>query len=59
MNEHVIRKAGKKDIPEIASLILRLKKLNEEFDPFFKVDDSSEKTILNYNKKNFKTLKKH
>ena len=48
MNEHVIRKAGKKDIPEITSLILRLKKLNEEFDPFFKVDDSAEKTISNY-----------
>lgn len=48
MNEHIIRKAGKEDIPGIASLILRLKKLNEEFDPFFKVSDSSEKIILNY-----------
>ena len=48
MNEHIIRKAGKEDIPGIASLILRLKKLNEEFDPFFKVDDNAEKTISNY-----------
>ena len=43
-----IRKAKKEDIGEMAVLIYRLKKLNEEFDTHFKVSSDAEKRIPEY-----------
>ena len=43
-----IRKAKKEDLGEMAVLIYRLKKLNEEFDTHFKVSSDAEKRIPEY-----------
>ena len=43
-----IRKARKEDIHDMAVLIYRLKKLNEEFDTHFKVSSDAEKRIPEY-----------
>jgi len=35
----VLRKARESDVPSLVELIIRLKRLNEEFDPLFKVSE--------------------
>ncbi len=37
-----MKKASEKDVPMILQLMLRLKKLNEEFDPLFKVREDAD-----------------
>jgi ribosomal protein S18 acetylase RimI-like enzyme len=48
MEEIVVRKAKIEDLQQLAQLIVRMKKLNEEFDPFFKVVPDAEKQALKY-----------
>ena len=44
----VLRKAKESDVPSLVELITRLKRLNEEFDPLFKVSDNIKEEGLKY-----------
>ncbi|MEM1993394.1 MAG: GNAT family N-acetyltransferase, partial [Candidatus Caldarchaeum sp.] len=45
MGEVIFRKAEEKDIPKLVELNIRLKRLNEEFDPLFRMrQDIAEKS---------------
>ena len=47
--EHVlIREAGKEDVGQAADLMVRMKKLNGEFDPLFKVVEDADKRASRY-----------
>ena len=47
--EHVlIREAGKEDVGHAADLMVRMKKLNGEFDPLFKVVEDADKRASRY-----------
>ncbi|MEM0336317.1 MAG: GNAT family N-acetyltransferase [Candidatus Caldarchaeum sp.] len=48
MTELVFRKAEEKDIPRLVELNIRLKRLNEEFDPLFKTRDDIAETSKKY-----------
>jgi ribosomal protein S18 acetylase RimI-like enzyme len=48
MQSVTIRDARSEDLDEAAQLIIRMKRLNEEFDPLFKVVGDVEKRALNY-----------
>ena len=48
MSEIVIREASEKDIEDIARLVTRLKRLNEEFDPLLKIVDNIEEVCRKY-----------
>jgi len=43
-----VRHATKEDVAEIADLVVRLKKLNNEFDPLFLVVDDAKERALKY-----------
>jgi ribosomal protein S18 acetylase RimI-like enzyme len=43
-----VRHATKDDVPEIADLAVRLKRLNNEFDPLFSVVDDAKERALKY-----------
>ena len=46
--ELVIREAKTKDLEKAAELIVRMKRLNGEFDPLFKVVDDAQQRAINY-----------
>lgn len=47
--EYVIRRAVESDLPSVAELVVRLKRLNEEFDPLLKVrEDAKEVAVRDY-----------
>lgn len=48
MAELVIREAAAKDLDDAASLIVRMKRLNGEFDPLFKVVDDAQDRAVKY-----------
>lgn len=51
MAEVVFREASEKDLDQIAILVARLKRLNEEFDPLLKVSENLEQACREYMKK--------
>lgn len=51
MSEVVFREASEKDLDEIATLVARLKRLNEEFDPLLKVSENLEHVCREYMRK--------
>jgi ribosomal protein S18 acetylase RimI-like enzyme len=46
--EYTIRSARKEDIEQISDLVLRLKKLNEEFDPLYTVRQEAPEVVRKY-----------
>jgi ribosomal protein S18 acetylase RimI-like enzyme len=48
MADLVIREATTKDLKEAAELIVRMKRLNGEFDPLFRVVDDAQERAVNY-----------
>ncbi|MEZ0290636.1 MAG: GNAT family N-acetyltransferase [Sulfolobales archaeon] len=48
-----VRLAEKRDVEEIISLVIRLKKLNEEFDPLYTVRDDIAEVAKEYVEKSF------
>lgn len=48
-----VRYADKKDLDQIVSLVIRLKKLNEEFDPLYTVREDIEEAARDYISKSF------
>lgn len=48
MEDIVIREAGPEDIDQAADLIVRMKKLNGEFDPLFKVVENAKERASSY-----------
>jgi ribosomal protein S18 acetylase RimI-like enzyme len=46
--ELVIREAAEQDLKDAAELIVRMKRLNGEFDPLFKVVDDAQERAVNY-----------
>lgn len=48
MEQASIRRATKGDVDQIADLVVRLKKLNNEFDPLFTVKDDAKETATKY-----------
>ena len=48
MTQVKVRHATKDDVPEIADLVVRLKRLNNEFDPLFLVVDDAKERALKY-----------
>lgn len=46
--EYTIRSARKEDIEQISDLVLRLKKLNEEFDPLYTVRQEAPEIVRKY-----------
>lgn len=51
MAEIAFREATDKDLDQIAALVARLKRLNEEFDPLLKVSEKLEESCREYMKK--------
>jgi ribosomal protein S18 acetylase RimI-like enzyme len=51
--EYTIRHAKKEDIDQISDLILRLKKLNEEFDPLYTVRHEAPEIVRKYVSESF------
>ncbi|MEM4971410.1 MAG: GNAT family N-acetyltransferase, partial [Sulfolobales archaeon] len=51
--EYTIRHARKEDIDQISDLILRLKKLNEEFDPLYTVRHEAPEIVRKYVSESF------
>ncbi|MEN2975145.1 MAG: GNAT family N-acetyltransferase [Candidatus Caldarchaeales archaeon] len=51
MAEVIFREATEKDIDQVALLVARLKRLNEEFDPLLKVSEKLEESCKEYVKK--------
>lgn len=47
-SEYTIRPARKEDIDQISDLVLRLKKLNEEFDPLYTVRQEAPEVVRKY-----------
>lgn len=50
MAEVVFREANERDLDQIAMLVARLKRLNEEFDPLLKVSENLEQSCKEYMK---------
>lgn len=47
-SEYTVRPARKEDIDQISDLVLRLKKLNEEFDPLYTVRQEAPEIVRKY-----------
>ncbi|MEM2203077.1 MAG: GNAT family N-acetyltransferase [Sulfolobales archaeon] len=47
-SEYIIRIARKEDVEQISDLVLRLKKLNEEFDPLYTVRQEAPEVVRKY-----------
>ncbi|MEM3543984.1 MAG: GNAT family N-acetyltransferase, partial [Nitrososphaerota archaeon] len=50
MAEVVFREANEKDLDQVAMLVARLKRLNEEFDPLLNVSENLEQSCREYMK---------
>lgn len=48
MDDLVVREAKSKDVEQAAELIVRMKRLNGEFDPLFKVVDDAQQRAVGY-----------
>src|SRR5712692_4689325 len=48
MEEIVVREATSEDLPQAVELIVRMKRLNGEFDPMFRVVDNISERALQY-----------
>lgn len=48
MEELIFRKATERDVEQVAALVARLKRLNEEFDPLLKVSENLEELCKEY-----------
>ena len=48
MKDIVVREATREDVPQAVELIMRMKRLNGEFDPMFRVVDSISERALQY-----------
>jgi ribosomal protein S18 acetylase RimI-like enzyme len=46
--EAVIREAGEEDLDQAADLVVRMKRLNGEFDPLFRVADDAKERAVRY-----------